>query len=1025
MLLSLTLVALQMRAGVGFFLKAEAQGVAPAAGQASPPSAPALALTPWTRGAGPVRETSAISPLAATFVDITPDNEGPYAGQPAAGIPDCPAPCESGLDGGRVHNLAAVPGNASTYFAASEVGGLFKSTDSGASWFHLDGYLPGTAWNVAAAPGGQRVYATSFNEGRLDLTAVLQLSTDGGITWSGRLPAAPETCSAARRDQPSGFGISLRPGTSEALVGTNCGLVRTTDGGDHWTRFDPTPGDAAGSVWDAVALPGGRTFACGDDGLLVSLSGAAGTWIALARPAMTGGFCSLAVSPEESNVVFAMFAFPKSYGDLFSATGGRLFQGVVAFNPATGAATGVTWLELPNPDDSIGGPKTRLPFVVTNKRSSGYDVWAGIGNLVRGTCATPPTLPAPTTPRCLAWSDTYTDKNGTLPQNAHGDSGDLVFDSTIGVDACPTLYSSDGGIYRNTRSSSPACHDPLLVGSNSGLHAFLLWEMEGVSIPGSDAEDIYFGTQDNGLYYTGTAGAAAPLWGHGVGGDLYEFAADETTVAASTNGGDVIAGDRGFLNMAYAAPPGTIKANPPLDIPEFIARAGSGQFMIAINAATSWAGTPIPVGVRDTTDIINSPFGSELGSWPPLAAPPCHITVGAGPVGPQPYVLAGRCFWPDSGARSPFAGDQLWTYREVSPGVKDWTRIAVPPKNPGDSVPPGAGFGLIAVDPANANRLYASVVLDGNPRMMRSTDGGANWVFDEGLTDLMSGGGQFVPYPRITGDGIFPYLQPLMLAFDPSNPNIIVAGGACSGVFLSTDGGESWAMLTDPFTPGTSGIPHLPRPVFAHFDDDKAGVVRVYLGTGRGVWRVEIPCTITCPSDFTQATDPGQQGAVVNYPAPLTSGVCGTVTCLPASGSFFPVGTNTVSCGTQAGPACSFVITVTYPFTGFFPPISNTALNNAQAGQAVAVKFSLGADYGLDFLAAMSPVSRQIDCTAFVPIGPEEATSAKGTGGLQYDASANQYIYVWATDKSWKGTCRELNVKLNDGTDHKAKFSFK
>jgi photosystem II stability/assembly factor-like uncharacterized protein len=156
-----------------------------------------------------------------------------------------------------VHNLAAVPGNASTYFAASEVGGLFKSTDGGVSWFHLDGYLPGSAWNVAAAPGGQRVYATSFNEGRLDLTAVLQVSTDGGITWSGRLPAAPDTCSAERVSQPSGFGISLRPGTSEVLVGTNCGLARTTDGGDHWARFDPTPGDTAGSVWDAVALPGG------------------------------------------------------------------------------------------------------------------------------------------------------------------------------------------------------------------------------------------------------------------------------------------------------------------------------------------------------------------------------------------------------------------------------------------------------------------------------------------------------------------------------------------------------------------------------------------------------------------------------------------------------------------------------------------------------------------------------------------------------------------------------------------------
>ena len=54
-----------------------------------------------------------------TFVDINPDNVGPYPGQPAAGIPDCSAPCESGRDGGRVHNLSDVPGDASTYFAAS------------------------------------------------------------------------------------------------------------------------------------------------------------------------------------------------------------------------------------------------------------------------------------------------------------------------------------------------------------------------------------------------------------------------------------------------------------------------------------------------------------------------------------------------------------------------------------------------------------------------------------------------------------------------------------------------------------------------------------------------------------------------------------------------------------------------------------------------------------------------------------------------------------------------------------------
>jgi uncharacterized repeat protein (TIGR01451 family) len=797
---------------------------------------------------GAAREAAATPSVSATFTDITPDNLGPYAGQPAAGIPDCSAPCQSGLNGGRVHNLAAAAGlpgfTPTSYFAASEVGGLFKSIDGGASWVHLDGYLPGTAWDVAAAPGALHVYATSFNEGRLDLAAVLQVSTDGGLSWAGRLPTAPATCSAGRAQQPSGLGIALRPGTPEALVGTNCGLARSTDGGDSWTRFDPTPGDAPNSVWDAVALSGGRTYACGDDGLLVSPSGAEETWTNLGKPDPTvGGFCSLAVSPEESNVVFAMFAYPLSYGELFSAGGGRLFQGVVAFDPATGGATGVTWLELQNPDKSIGGPKTRLPFVVTNDRSTGYDVWAGIGNVVRGTCATPASLPAPTTPRCpsSSWSDTYSDMNGALLQNAHGDSGDIAFDPTTAVDACPTLYSSDGGVYRNSLTSSPACHDPAFVGSNTGLHAFMLWDMEGVRVAGAADEDVYFATQDNGLYYTATAGAGAPLWEHRVGGDMYDLAADETTAAGSTNGGDVIAGDRGFVNMAFAASPGTILANPALDIPGFIAAAGGGRFLTAINVATSWSGTSIPIGVYDTTDIRTAPFGSALGTWPASAAPPCHIAIGDASGSPQPYVLAGRCFWPDSGARSSFGGDQLWTYRTVLPGVKVWVQIPVPPKTPGGTVPAGAGFGLVAVDRADARRLYASVVGDGDPRLMRSADGGTTWSFDAALTDLMSGNGDFVPYPQNTGDGIFPYLQPLMVAFDPANPNLLVAGGAASGVFLSSDGGASWSLLTDPQTPSTSGIPHLPHPMFAHFDHDQTGVVRIYLGTGRGIWRVELP----------------------------------------------------------------------------------------------------------------------------------------------------------------------------------------
>ncbi|MFY9609295.1 MAG: HYR domain-containing protein, partial [Blastocatellia bacterium] len=68
--------------------------------------------------------------------------------------------------------------------------------------------------------------------------------------------------------------------------------------------------------------------------------------------------------------------------------------------------------------------------------------------------------------------------------------------------------------------------------------------------------------------------------------------------------------------------------------------------------------------------------------------------------------------------------------------------------------------------------------------------------------------------------------------------------------------------------------------------------------------------SITCPANVTQGNDTNQCGAVVNYPAPTPNGTCGTITCAPASGSFFPVGTTTVTCTSSVGPTCAFTVTV-------------------------------------------------------------------------------------------------------------------
>ena len=94
-------------------------------------------------------------------------------------------------------------------------------------------------------------------------------------------------------------------------------------------------------------------------------------------------------------------------------------------------------------------------------------------------------------------------------------------------------------------------------------------------------------------------------------------------------------------------------------------------------------------------------------------------------------------------------------------------------------------------------------------------------------------------------------------------------------------------------------------------------------------------CTITCPANITQSNDPNQCGAVVTYPAPTTTGTCGTVTCSPPSGSFFSKGTTTVTCMTTAGPSCSFTVTVndTQPPT-VTCPANQTVVTNQSVCQS-------------------------------------------------------------------------------------------
>jgi hypothetical protein len=121
---------------------------------------------------------------------------------------------------------------------------------------------------------------------------------------------------------------------------------------------------------------------------------------------------------------------------------------------------------------------------------------------------------------------------------------------------------------------------------------------------------------------------------------------------------------------------------------------------------------------------------------------------------------------------------------------------------------------------------------------------------------------------------------------------------------------------------------------------------------------------------------------------------------------------------------CSFTVTVLYNFTGFFSPVGNPpVLNSVNAGRAIPVKFSLSGNKGLNIFAANNPYSVSFNCSTNDP--GVDVIETVNAGGSSLTYSPDTYNYIWKTENSWAGTCRQLVVTLNDGSVHTANFKFK
>jgi hypothetical protein len=176
----------------------------------------------------------------------------------------------------------------------------------------------------------------------------------------------------------------------------------------------------------------------------------------------------------------------------------------------------------------------------------------------------------------------------------------------------------------------------------------------------------------------------------------------------------------------------------------------------------------------------------------------------------------------------------------------------------------------------------------------------------------------------------------------------------------------------------------------------------------------DLPWVSVDPIASTTSQGASSNVAVTFDSTGLPVGVVGGTLC---------VGSNDSANSVVAVPVS---LSVTYTFTGFLPPVANApAVNEVRAGSVVPVMWRLAGNQGLAVLESGFPASQQVDCSTLSAIGPSQPTVPPAKVALKYEAMLNRYLYPWATTAGWRGQCRQLNVRLNDGTDHIAVFAFR
>lgn len=209
----------------------------------------------------------------------------------------------NGGGAGRINCLAFDPANANVLWAGAACGGLWKSTDGGATWSSNTDLLPSLSISdIVIDPSNPQIMylATGDKYGIYwqyetwgHYSAGILKSTDGGVTWN------PTGLNFAMANVTVIQRLIIDPSNTNTLyAATNMGVFKSTDAAATWANIRP------GKFYDIEMNPGNNMILyTGDSTGVFRTTNAGASWSAVPGVTSTGR-TSICVTPANSAAVY-------------------------------------------------------------------------------------------------------------------------------------------------------------------------------------------------------------------------------------------------------------------------------------------------------------------------------------------------------------------------------------------------------------------------------------------------------------------------------------------------------------------------------------------------------------------------------------------------------------------------------------------------------------------------------------------------------------------------------------------------